>query len=99
MKNKLLFSSQVILSVLNLWDFEAAKIHISKCFDINWNLTEKQTWIYLRLWHWSTLGPQQRPLQERWHFWPAHKDRNDQRFGCDASEPVCAVFILWKTLP
>lgn len=48
----------------------------------NGNVTEKQTWTYLQLWHWSTLGPQQRPLQERWHFWPAHKDRNDQCFWC-----------------
>lgn len=29
--------------------------------------------INLQLWHWSSLGPQQRPLQERWHFWPAQK--------------------------
>jgi len=34
------------------------------------NLIDKALVKYSQLWHWSSWGPQQRPLQERWHLLP-----------------------------
>lgn len=51
---------------------------------------------YLHLWHWSSFGPQQRPLQERWHFRPAHKFTREQVVGIWENPGACVPSVTKK---